>query len=215
MSEKRLTIRDGDVDTTVIADFEATRRDAVRRGLILGGGVIAASSVPLLLRVRNAFAQSEGDAGILEAAIGLEQTAVVAYETAAKSGKLKPPVEAAARLFQKQEQEHADALVAALHDLGGTPPAAPRASDVEGLSDVRNQNDILNFAIELEKMTVVAYVDAAGKLRSPELVKTGAQIVSNEAQHLVVLREALGKDPVPGAFEAGQSEEQPAAPSGP
>lgn len=206
MNDERLIIRDGEADSAAIADYEATRRDAVRRGLILGGGVIAASSIPLLLRIRDAFAKSEGDAGILEAAIGLEQTAVVTYETAAKSGKLKPPVEAAARLFQTQEQEHALALTAALQDLGGTPPAAPKAADVEGLSDLKNQNDILNFAIELENMGVVAYVDAAAKLRSPELVKTGAQIVSNEAQHLVVLRQTLGRDPVPAAFEAGQGE---------
>ena len=117
---ERITIRDGEVDTSVVADFESTRRDALRRGAILGGGVLAATSIPLLLGVRNAFAQSDGDAAILEAAIGLEQTAVVAYDTAAASGLLDPAVEDVAILFRDQEQEHADALITALEDLGGT-----------------------------------------------------------------------------------------------
>jgi hypothetical protein len=35
-------------------------------------------------------------------------------------------------------------------------------------------------------------------------LKTGAQIMADEGQHLVVLREALGRNPAPNAFETGQ-----------
>jgi hypothetical protein len=86
MSEK-LVIIDGAVDTAVIAEYEATRREAVRRGIVLGGAVIAATAGPTLLRVGTEFAQSDGDA-ILKAAVGLEQTAVVAYDAAVGSGLL-------------------------------------------------------------------------------------------------------------------------------
>ncbi len=203
-----MMIRDGEVDTVVVAEFEATRRDALRRGAILGGGVLAATSIPLLLNVRNAFAQSEDDAAILEAAIGLEQTAVVAYDTAAGSGLLDPAVEDVAILFRDQEQEHADALITALEDLGGKAPKPPKAEDVEGLGDAMNQADILTFAVELENMAIMAYSDAHGKLQSPDLLTAGAQIMSNEGQHLVVLRQGLGATPaesVPDAFETGES----------
>lgn len=206
MSEERLIISDGDCDTALVAEYEATRRESMRRGLIAGGAVIAASTIPILLRVRNAFAKADDDASILEGAVGLEQTAVVAYDTAYDSGLLQKPVADVARLFRNQEQEHADALKTALEDLGGQAPAPPKPEDVKGLSSVKNQTQILNFAVELENMAVQAYVEAHRKLKSPDLLKTGAQIMSNEGQHLVVLRQALGASPaasVPDAFEAG------------
>ena len=202
----RIVIRDGDVDTAVIAEYEATRRDAMRRGIAVGGTLLAATSIPLLLRVRNAFAQSEGDgdAGILTAAIGLEQTAVVAYDTAAASGLLDAATTKVAEKFRDQEQEHADALKTALEELGGTAPSPPKPEDVEGLSGLESQADVANFAIELETMAVAAYYDAHQKLEDVKLLQTGASIMANEGQHLVVLRQAVKKDPVPNAFETGE-----------
>ena len=201
----RIVIRDGDVDTAVIAEYEATRRDAMRRGIALGGAVLAATSIRMLLGVRNAFAQSEGDAAILEAAIELEQTAVVAYDTAAGSGLLDRATTGVAELFRDQEQEHADGLITALEELGGTVPAPPAPEDVDGLGDLGSQADVANFAIELETMAVAAYYDAHGKLEDAALLRTGASIMANEAQHLVVLRQAVGENPSPDAFVTGAS----------
>ena len=206
MSEDRLTIIDGDCDTAAVAEYEETRREAVRRGLVGGGAIVAASTIPILLRVGKAFARAEGDAAILEGAIGLELTAVVAYETAHRSKLLDEPLAAVARLFRDQEQEHADRLTKALEDLGGKAPPSPSPQDVGGLSAVSSQEDILRFAVELENMAVIAYIDAHRRLQSPALLKTGTQIMANEGQHLVVLRQALGASPaasVPSAFEAG------------
>jgi rubrerythrin len=193
----------------VIAEFERDRRDLLRRGIAVGGAALAATSIPLLLSVRTAFAQADGDAGILESAVGLEQVAVFAYTAAIDSGLLDRRIEDVARLFRDQEQEHADALITALRDLGGTPPPKPRsAADVdaavEGLGDVRSQADVANFAIELETAAVAAYYDAHQKLRDAKLLQTGASIMANEGQHLVVLRQAVRKPPVPNAFETGE-----------
>ncbi|MET0763176.1 MAG: ferritin-like domain-containing protein [Thermoleophilaceae bacterium] len=202
MSEK-LVIIDGAVDTAVIAEYEATRRDAVRRGIVLGGAVIAATAIPTLLRVRTAFAQSDGDAAILEAAVGLEHTAVVAYDAAVGSGLLDATVKPVAELFRYQEQEHVDGLRTALDALGGMAPAPPKPAEVMGLSDLKSQADVANFAIELENMAVAAYYDAHGKLKDPKLLATGAQIMANEGQHLAVLRPLVNQPPVPDAFETG------------
>ena len=65
---------------------------------------------------------------------------------------------------------------------------------------------MLTFALELENGLIKEYVEAFGKLTDAELLKTTAQIMSNEGQHLVMLRLALGADPValvPSAFETG------------
>lgn len=205
-----LQIRDGDVDTAVVAEYEATRRDMVRRGLAAGGAAaLAATSIPLLLGVRNAFARAEGDAAILESAIGIEQIAVFAYARAASSGLLDARTKRVAMLFGDQEQEHADGLITALETLGGTPPAKPTSlKDLDavqpGFGDARSQAEVASFAIELETVGIAAYYDALSKLEEARLVQTAASIMANEGQHITVLRQAVGKPAVPNAFETGE-----------
>jgi len=204
----RIAIADGDADSGAIAAFERDRRDLLRRGFALGGAAIAASSVPLLLSVRTAFAQSSGDAEILQKAINLEQVSVIAYDAALAGGLLSPVLTRIVRRLRAHEQQHADGLTTALSDLGGTPPAAPKGiADVEkvvkGLGDVRTQGDLVNFAIELETAAVAAYHDAHAKLVETRLLQTGASIMASEGQHLVVLRRLVRRDPIPHAFETG------------
>ena len=204
----RVHIADGDVDTTLVAEYERSRRELVRRGIAIGGVAVAASAIPFFLRIRNAFAQAEGDAAVLEAAIGLEQQAVFAYTAAADSGKLGESGvgRAAVRRAGAGARGRPGAGAAGPRRL--PPPAGPTsAGDVPGLAEAVGGNaaDITNFAIELETMAVAAYYDAQAKLRAPELLATAASIMANEAQHLVVLRQALGRNPSPRAFVTGGS----------
>jgi len=201
---------DADVDTAVLAEYERTRRDLLRRGLAVGSTALAASSVPLLLHARNAFGQAMGDAQVVKAAIGLEQVAVFAYDAALKSGKLDAKTTQVAQLFKTHEQAHLDALTSALQSLaGGSPPTAPASardnSLLRPLLKVRNQKEIALYAIELESVVVAAYHDAHRKLKDAHLLKTGAQIMADEGQHLVVLRTAVKRPPVPDAFEVGRA----------
>jgi rubrerythrin len=205
---KPIQIADGPVDTPTIAAFERDRRELIRRGLTLGGGVIAASSIPLLWSVRNAFAAGGTDGDILISAIKLERIAVLAYGVAIDSKLLTPAFEKVAVRFRDHEQAHADVLTTALTDLGGTPPPDPVVKDidgvVEGIGDLKSQADVANFAIELEMAAVAAYYDAHSKLVDAKLLQTGASIMASEAQHLVVLRQAVKQPPVPNAFETGE-----------
>jgi hypothetical protein len=208
--QPRIVIADGDADTAQIAQFERDRRDLLKRGFGLGAVAIAASSVPLLLTVRNAFAQAGEDGEILQSAINLERIAVIAYGAAIDSGLLSAGVEKVARQFRGHEQEHADALTTALTDLGGSSPPKPSGVKdvdkvVKGLGDVKSQADVANFAIELEIAAVAAYYEAHRKLIEAKLLQTGASIMANEGQHLVVLRQAVKQDPVPNAFETGKA----------
>ena len=210
MASERILIVDGDADTAQVAEFERSRRDLIRKGLGFGGAVVAASSIPLLLSVRNAFAAGNGDADILERAIGLERIAILAYGVAIDSKLLSPGFTRVAKQFRSHEQEHADALSTALMDLGGTPPAKkPTVEDidgvVEGIGEVKSQADVANFAIELEMAAVAAYYEAHRKLVDAKLLQAGASIMANEAQHLVVLRQAVKRAPVPNAFETGKT----------
>lgn len=143
---------------------------------------------------------SEADADILNSALELEYTAVAAYTAGA--ALLKGDVLAAGEEFLAQEQEHADGLVTAINDLGGT-PVEPKADDEYGFPKLSSQEDVLNFATELENTAIAAYVDAIPKLSVPELRVTAAQIVTNEAEHVSVLLGALGEPQVPDAFVTG------------
>lgn len=206
----RIPITDGAADTAAIAAFERDRRELLRRGFALGGAAIAASSIPLLLSVRDAFAQATGDAAILQKAITLEQVGVIAYDTAIAGGLLSAGALRTARRFRAHERQHAEALTTALTDLGGAPPAPAKGiADVDkvvkGLADVETQADVVNLIIELELATVAAYHDAHAQLVETRLLQSCATIMANEGQHLVVLRTIVGREPVPNAFETGAS----------
>ncbi len=204
----RIRVIDGPVDTAEIAAFERDRRELIRRGIGIGGAVVAASSIPLLWSVRNAFAAGGTDGDILMSAIKLERIAVLAYGVAIDSKLLTPSFAKVAKRFRDHEQAHADVLTTALTDLGGTPPPDPEVKDIDGvvkgIGDVKSQADVANFAIELEMAAVAAYYDAHSKLVDAKLLQAGASIMANEAQHLVVLRQAVKQDPVPNAFETGE-----------
>ena len=194
----------GDHDRFSIAvGDEATRRAAVRRGL---GAVVAAGLVPALLSPHEALAAApKSDAAILAAAIRLENTAAAAYAAVAGNGALTPQLRRSATLFAHQEAEHAAALASALRVLGVTPPAGPDAKLLAPLHRARTQKQVVTFVVGLENMIVAAYHDAFKHLRQAAVLQRIAQIVANEGQHLVVLRQTLGGDPAPNAFETGRT----------
>ncbi len=169
---------------------------------------MAASAIPLLLGVRDAFAQSETDGTLLEKAITLERVSVLAYDRILERDLLTGRVARAARELRGHEAQHAKVLETALTDLGGTPPAPPSGTAavddvVGGLDDIRDEAGALAFLIELELAQVAAYHDAHARLVEARLLQTAASIMGAEGQHLVVLREAAGEPPVPNAFETG------------
>ena len=185
---------------------DVTRRETLRRGLTAGGALAAAAALPMLWGVRSAFAQAESDTEILEAAAEAEIKAVVAYETMARSGLLRGPVAEIIRLFGNQEEEHFNALVRLLEEMGGEEPEKPKPEDIPGLENLVGEPQMLEFALELENGLIQEYVGAFENLTDSELLKTTSQIMANEGQHLVMLRLALGANPVdlvPSAFETG------------
>ncbi|MGI8730582.1 MAG: ferritin-like domain-containing protein [Solirubrobacteraceae bacterium] len=208
MARERIAIVDGEADTARIAEFEHGRRELIRRGMGIGGALVAASSIPLLLSVRNAFAASSGDLEILEDAIRLEGVSVLAYGVVIDGGLLSAGFARVVRRFREHERQHADALTTALTDLGGTPPPEPEIEDIDevvkGVGTLRSQREVASFAIELEMAAIAAYYDAHRKLSGAKLLQTGASIMAGEAQHLVVLRQEAKRDAVPEAFETGK-----------
>jgi hypothetical protein len=216
----RLTIRDdADVPRTTIAAYEATRRDLVRRGITAAGATALASTIPTLLRVRNAFAAATGDGPVLAAALAVEQVAVFAYDAALAKGSLSAPAQRVVRQFRDHEQTHAQALGVDVRNVAGPIPRPPASvADVDrtlarfklrqGLAQLRTQSDILSFLIELEAVSIGAYYDAVSKLKDFRLLQLAAQIMANEGQHATVLRTVAhpreAARAVPNALEKGR-----------
>jgi rubrerythrin len=139
------------------------------------------------------------DVEVLNSALDLEHLAVAAYT--ASFDVLRGANLRAARTFRDQERQHVVRLTAAIKEIGGRPNAARRSYDFPRL---RDEDQVLLFASQLEDTAIAAYIDALPRLNDGDLRATGAAIVANEAQHLAVLNQARGLRAAPKAFVTGQ-----------
>ncbi|HEY4779279.1 MAG TPA: ferritin-like domain-containing protein [Solirubrobacterales bacterium] len=189
-----------------MAPNRITRRGAARRALLP-----LATLVALALAfggcggsgagTTTAVPDKAADAEILDNVLGRELAAVRAYE------RMLPLLHggalASAREFRAQEQEHVDALTKALRGLGE--PAAPEEEEIES-EGLKTQADALAFLYEVESVSVAYDLRAISHLTSPWPRSLLGSVAANQAQHLVLLRRALGADAaesIPGAFEDG------------
>jgi rubrerythrin len=194
--------------------FKMSSPLAARRFFLQRTGVVLSGAAVALLAGRDALAASSdkgadksggkghaGDVRILNTALAAELEAVAAYEVGAKSGLLQKPVLDLAVTFQGHHKEHADVLAKTIHKLGGKPVAAKGQYSFP-TDQLKNQTDVLRFAAGLEKGAVSAYLGAVPLFAQRELSKAAASILGDEAMHWAVLRQAIGEQPVPGAFVA-------------
>jgi rubrerythrin len=152
-------------------------------------------------------ADKAGDAEILNNVVARELAAIRAYDRTLPL--LRGSALASARLFRAQEQEHVDAIVKALRGLGEK--AEPEEEEIEG-KGLKTEADALEFLYEVDSVSVAGALRAISHLTSPWPRSLLGSIAANQAQHLVVLRRALGADvaeSIPEAFEDGTT----AAPS--
>ena len=139
------------------------------------------------------------DIKILNTAIAAEHEAVAAYQLGAESGLLSATVLKVAVTFQGHHKEHIDVLANTVRKLGGNAIDAKRQYNFP-VNKLKKQNDVLNFAAGLERGAVSAYAGAIPLFDNSDLARAAASILADEAMHWAVLRQALGLDPVPGAF---------------
>ena len=139
------------------------------------------------------------DVVILNQALDLEFASVAAYTAAGR--ELRGAELQAAHGFLAQEQQHADALAQAIRQLGAT-PNRPRAD--YGLPELGGAGDALELISDSEERAIATYIGLLPKLTSPDLRGTAAAILTNEAEHLAVVREARGRPPAPDALVTGR-----------
>ena len=178
---------------------------AVRRALLLGAAaVLLGATLPACGGGGDSTSsgEKEHDVRILNEILGRQLAAVTAYGQALP--RLHGADLTAAQQFRAQEQEHVDAVTKTLRGIGGE--ADPPAETIEA-DDLKTRADSLEFLYEMESATLDAELSVVGKLSVDWPRPLIASMATSQAQHLVLLRQALGAKPsevVPSAFETGE-----------
>ncbi|MBK7059342.1 MAG: ferritin-like domain-containing protein [Rubrivivax sp.] len=178
-----------------------------RRLALAGSSLVLSAAAVALLGGRDALAAGtkisaaslESDLRILNTALGAEYEAVAAYQVGAESGLLVKDVLSVAVAFQGHHKEHAAAIAATVHKLGGQAVAAKTRYSFP-VDKLKTQADVLRFAAGLERGAISAYLGAVPLFADKALAQVAASILGDEAMHWAVLRQVLGENPVPSAF---------------
>ena len=194
---------------------ELSRDDASRkRFLKMVGGAGAASAFAIFLaacgdddddKKDDSTAASDDKSGggaksdidIVNYALTLEYLETAFYNDVLESGIVTDKnIGELATTFAKEEQEHVDALKAAVEKLGGKPVAAP-----ETKFPLESEEEVLKLAATVENLGAAAYLGAAPDIKSPEILAAALSIHSVEGRHAAALNTATGQTIVhDGAF---------------
>jgi hypothetical protein len=138
------------------------------------------------------------DVEILRRALEIERRTVAAY--IAGIPLLSRPQARAARQFLNQELLHTGELLSLIKAAGGK--AAPRASSYQ-LGHPGDGTEVLQLLHSLEALQIANYLDAIPSLSPGPVRAAVSSILANDAQHISILRLALGRPAVPSAFVTG------------
>jgi rubrerythrin len=132
------------------------------------------------------------DLAVLNYALTLEFLEARFYKQVIASGIVKDPkVGAIAKKFGETEQEHVDALKATITKLGGTPVKAPATKFEDTIA--KGLMPVLQTAADVENLGAAAYLGAAGRITSKEVLAAALAIHSVEARHAAALNQLLGR----------------------
>jgi len=145
-------------------------------------------------------ADVKNDIDIVNYALTLEFLETQFYNDVIDSGVVKDPkIAAIAKNFADAEQQHVDALTAAVQKLGGKPVSAPKASFQSVIDG--GLKKVLAAAASVENLGAAAYLGQAGNIKNKEILAAALSIHSVEARHAAALNELIGGNPLPdGAF---------------
>ena len=138
----------------------------------------------------------EGDIGILNYALTLEFLEAAFYGDVVKSGLFKGDDLALIKEIGSNEQEHVEALIAAIEGAGEKPATAPKTE-----FPLESADEVLKLAATVENLGAAAYLGQAAAIESPEVLASALAIHTVEGRHAAALNVLTGQGPTPdGAF---------------
>ncbi len=177
-----------------------------RRGLLLAAGAGLAGAVlagcggeSIKQQVHNSQPLLASDVDVLNNLLHLEHVAIAAYT--AGIPLLAQPTAKAGQLFLNDEISHAGDVAGLVREAGGKPiKPAPSYQ----LGHPRNSEQVLMLLHSIEQAQIAAYLDAITRLEPGVVKQQVASILANDAQHVAVVRAALGRPAIPSAFVTGR-----------
>lgn len=166
-----------------------------------GGGEEGDSSEVVDTAALEREAEREADVEILNQVLNRQRAAVAAFDRTIP--RMKGRDKALALRLRTQEEEHTLAILEALRALDGR--EVVELETIES-APLRSEAERLTFLYEIESATIEDELSAISGLGSASARSLLASTVANQAQHLVLLRRALGAKPaewVPAPFEDG------------
>ena len=130
----------------------------------------------------------KNDLEVLNYALTLEHLENEAYKVINASGKLTGRAVADLKVIGQHEQDHVDALTAAITKAGGTPVKARASYNFGALGDLTTEAGILKVAQIMEDLGVSAYNGAGIEITDKGILGVAGQIVQVEARHAGLLR---------------------------
>jgi Ferritin-like domain len=190
----------------VVTEEDPEGDSSSRRGLLCAAGAGVAGLVlagcggtSLKAQADNSAPVLNSDVELLNHLLHLEHVSIAAYT--AGTPLLPSATVKAGQLFLNDELAHAGALGALIKAAGGKPNKPAPSYD---LGHPRTGREVLELLHRVENAQISAYLAALPRLE-PSLVKRSvAAILANEAQHVAVVRAALGQPAVPSAFVTGR-----------
>jgi hypothetical protein len=175
---------------------EMTRAQVLRRGGLMTGAGLALGAVPISLALGQG-GLSKGDLDILNYALTLEYLEAAFYAEAIKKGEISGKALNFAKVTGEHEQAHVDALKQV---LGSKAVKAPKVE----FGDATGKDKFLATAMTVEDLGVGAYQGQAPNIESTEVLASAGAILAVEARHAAWVRDIIGDDPAPEAFEVAK-----------
>jgi Ferritin-like domain len=185
-------------------------RDGRSRRALLGGAVAAAGTVVLAgcggssgsaatdstTGTSPSADASPRDVELLTGALELERRTVAAY--VASIPLLDTTTAKAATMWMSAEIQHTGALIGLIFQAGAK--AGPRANSYDIGPLPSSQDQALARLASFEQLQISYYLRIISRLQLATARATVSSILSDDAQHIALLRLAQGKPAVPSAF---------------
>ena len=181
-----------------------SRRELLGRagaGLLLGAGLLiegcggGQSGAPAPPHEKISHSAAVLDVAILNGLLDIEHKAIAAYTAAIPL--LTGHTQRAARDFLNDELNHASELNSLIARHGGKAVHAQPSYD---LGAPQTKNAILELLVRVEHQQIAAYLGAIPLVAPGAMRASLAAIMGSEAQHIAIVRGALGRPPLTGPF---------------
>jgi hypothetical protein len=178
------------------------RRELLTRVAVAGGAAL----LPSLVLAPAASAGGNPDVALIERLVRFELAAAVIYDALAEL-RLDAATWDLLAMLSQHERDHAAVLLNAAEYLGGAPQKPPSLESLQrkspAVAGARTRHDALVLAGEIEGAQLHGYFDAQQQLSDTKLLQQTATVMCSEGQHAVLVRTAIGVDPIPSPFELG------------